>query len=199
MRRQREACGLREDQCELSDAALRGIAAGYTREAGLRQFEREIGRVMRGAATQVAEGSAPLVRVDEAELEAILGPATMEHEVALRTGLAGVATGLAWTPAGGDMLFLEATRVSGSGRLILTGQLDDVMKENAQAALTLVKAHAAQLHLPADAFEHIDVHLHMPAATRGALEYVWLDTVDDAIAAALGEPMRRRGENFQLV
>ena len=97
------------------------------------------------------------------------------------------------------MLFLEATRVSGSGRLILTGQLGDVMKENAQAALTLVKAHAAQLHLPADAFEHIDVHLHVPAATRGALEYVWLDTVDDAIAAALGEPVRRRGENFQLV
>ena len=278
VRRQRETCGLREDQFTLSDAALRRIASSYTREAGVRQLEREIGRVMRGAALRVADGTATQVAVDESDLDTLLGPPTMEHEVALRSGLAGVATGLAWTPVGGDILFIEATRVSGSGKLILTGQLGDVMKESAQAALTLVKARAAQLKLPAGAFEHVDVHVHVPAGAipkdgpsagvamfialtslfgdrtvrpdcamtgeislrglvlpvggikekvlaaqraglktvllparnrkdlhdipetaRHALQFEWLETVDDAVAAALGEPARQRSGEVQLV
>ncbi len=165
VQRQREANGLREEQCELTPAALRSIIADYTREAGVRQFEREIGRVMRHAAMRVAEDAQlqVQVRIDAADLDAILGPAKFEHEIALRTSLSGVATGLAWTPVGGDILFIEATRVSGSGRLILTGQLGDVMKESAQAALTLVKARASDLNIPAAMFDNIDVHLHVPA------------------------------------
>jgi ATP-dependent Lon protease len=101
--------------------------------------------------------------VDATELEAVLGPAPFEHETALRAGLPGVATGLAWTPAGGDILFIEVTRVAGADRLILTGQLGDVMKESAQAALTLVKSQSPALGIPALAFEHIDIHVHVPA------------------------------------
>jgi ATP-dependent Lon protease len=163
VRRQRETNGLHDDQCELTDDALRALIAGYTHEAGVRQLEREIGRVMRHAALQVAEGSTAQVRIDAPDLDAILGPATVEREVALRAGLPGVATGLAWTPAGGDILFIEATRVAGSGKLILTGQLGDVMKESAQAALTLVKSRASDLHIPMAMFDGVDVHLHVPA------------------------------------
>jgi ATP-dependent Lon protease len=161
--RQREANGLRAGQCEPTEAALAAVIASYTREAGVRQLEREIGRVMRHAAIKVAEGVDVAVRVDAADLDAILGPAKFEHEAAMRAGIPGVATGLAWTPAGGDILFVEATRVAGSGKLILTGQLGDVMKESAQAALTLVKAHAPELRIAAARFDGIDVHLHVPA------------------------------------
>jgi len=161
--RQLEACGLKPGQCTLTDAALQMLAASYTREAGVRQLEREIGRVMRHAATRVAAGEATEVAVDHGDLETVLGPPTVEHEVALRSGLPGVATGLAWTPAGGDILFIEATRVAGEGRLILTGQLGEVMKESAQAALTLVKSRSGALGLPTSMFEHADVHLHVPA------------------------------------
>ena len=103
------------------------------------------------------------MEVHAQDLDEILGPARFEREAALRTSLPGVATGLAWTPVGGDILFIEATRVAGSGRLILTGQLGDVMKESAQAALTLVKSSAAELGIPLAAFDAIDVHLHVPA------------------------------------
>lgn len=163
VQRQSEANGLREEQCKLTPEALASMIANYTREAGVRQFEREIGRVMRHAAMRIAEGEQQQVRIDAADLDAILGPEKFEHEVALRTSLPGVATGLAWTPVGGDILFIEATRVNGSGRLILTGQLGDVMKESAQAALTLVKARASDLNIPASLFDGIDVHLHVPA------------------------------------
>lgn len=163
VQRQSEANGLREEQCKLTSNALSNIIANYTREAGVRQLEREIGRVMRHAAMRIAEGEQQQVHIDAADLDAILGPEKFEHEVALRTSLPGVATGLAWTPVGGDILFIEATRVSGSGRLILTGQLGDVMKESAQAALTLVKARASDLSIPEAMFEGIDVHLHVPA------------------------------------
>lgn len=161
--RQRETNGLREGQCEITVEALESIIANYTREAGVRQFEREIGRVMRHAAMRIAENAQLEVRVDQADLDAILGPAKFEHEIGLRASLPGVATGLAWTPVGGDILFVEATRVSGRGQLILTGQLGGVMKESAQAALTLVKAGAENLHIPAAAFDGIDVHVHVPA------------------------------------
>lgn len=163
VQRQREANGLHEDQCELTVEALDSLIASYTREAGVRQLEREIGRVMRHTALHIAEEAQLQVRIDASALDTILGPAKYEHEVAARTSLSGVATGLAWTPVGGDILFIEATRVSGSGRLIMTGQLGDVMKESAQAALTLVKARANELNIPASMFEGIDIHLHVPA------------------------------------
>ena len=163
VRRQREANGLREDQCELSVEALKAIVADYTREAGVRQLEREIGRAMRHAAMKVAEGLSEKVRIDAPDLDAILGPAKFEREVALRSSVTGVATGLAWTPVGGEILFIEATRVAGSGKLLLTGQLGDVMKESAQAALTLVKSRADNLRIPAAMFEGIDLHVHIPA------------------------------------
>lgn len=161
--RQREANGLKEDQCVLTEAAIADIIANRTREAGVRQLEREIGRVMRHAAMRVAEGSAPSVRVDAAELDAVLGPARFEHEAALRSSLTGVATGLAWTPVGGDILFIEAARMQGTGKLRLTGQLGDVMKESAQAAFTLAKTHAAVLGIRPEVFDTSDVHLHIPA------------------------------------
>lgn len=163
VQRQSEANGLHEEQCTLTPAALENIVANYTREAGVRQFEREIGRVMRHAALRIAEGQQLQVRIDAMDLDAILGPKKFEHELALHTDLPGVATGLAWTPVGGDILFIEATRIHGSGRLILTGQLGDVMKESAQAALTLVKARASDLSIPPALFDGIDVHLHVPA------------------------------------
>ncbi|MBK7061283.1 MAG: endopeptidase La [Rubrivivax sp.] len=162
--RQLELNGLNESQCLIDDEALRSLTAGYTREAGVRQLEREIGRVMRSVAMQVAVGKADdAITIDAGALESILGPPSFEHEVALRSGAPGVATGLAWTPVGGDILFIEAMRIAGTGRLILTGHLGDVMKESAQAALTLVKSRARALGLAADLFEAVDVHLHVPA------------------------------------
>jgi ATP-dependent Lon protease len=276
--RQREANGLSEDQCEITVEALEGIIANYTREAGVRQLEREIGRVMRHAAMRVASDAEATVRVDAPDLDAILGPAKFEHETGLLTSLPGVATGLAWTPVGGDILFIEATRVSGRGQLILTGQLGGVMKESAQAALTLLKGRADSLHIPESVFEGIDVHVHVPAGaipkdgpsagvamfialaslftnrpvhrdaamtgeislrgmvlpvggikekvlaaqraglrrvllparnekdlrevpetTRSTLEFVFLETVDDAIQASLGQRVRRQESEFKLV
>lgn len=161
--RQRAANGLRPEQCEITDAAIHSIIHGYTREAGVRNLEREIGSVFRHAAMGIAEGSVEHVRIDTADLPAILGPEKFESELAMRTDLPGVATGLAWTPVGGDILFIEANRAPGSGKLILTGQLGDVMKESAQAALTLVKARSAELGIAADWFEKGDIHVHVPA------------------------------------
>ncbi|MER0215996.1 MAG: endopeptidase La [Nitrosomonas sp.] len=163
VQRQSEANGLREEQCTLTPEALQSIVANYTREAGVRQFEREIGRVMRNVALRIAEGKQQQVRIDVSDLDAILGAEKFEHELALHTDLPGVATGLAWTPVGGDILFIEATRINGNGRLILTGQLGDVMKESAQAALTLVKARASDLNIPLALFDGVDVHMHVPA------------------------------------
>jgi len=155
--RQLEANGLTPVQADLSDAALAGIVGDYTREAGVRSLERELGAVLRHAAVEIAEGKAEHVHIDAADLPAILGPQRFENEVALRTAVPGVATGLAWTPVGGDILFIEASKTPGSGRLILTGQLGDVMKESAQAALTLAKTWSR------DAMDKIDVHIHVPA------------------------------------
>ncbi len=140
VKRQFEANGLKPEQAEISDAALREIIDHYTRESGVRNLEREIGRALRNAAVEIAEGRRETVKIDVKDLAAVLGPPRFENEVAMRTSVPGVATGLAWTPVGGDILFVEATRIPGSGRLILTGQLGDVMKESAQAALSLVKS-----------------------------------------------------------
>jgi len=161
--RQFEQNGLKAGQLELSEAALVAIIRDYTREAGVRSLERTIGAVCRRAAVRIAEGGVTAVKVDESDLAGILGPTKYENEVALRAGLPGVATGLAWTPVGGDILFIEASRMTGDGKLILTGQLGDVMKESAQAALTLVKTRANSLGIDVASFERSDVHIHIPA------------------------------------
>src|SRR5499425_1182433 len=157
--RQLEATGLKPEQCEISDEALTAIIDDYTREAGVRNLEREIGKVFRNVAVRIAEGSVQQVNIGPAELAPILGPRLFEAEVAMRSGVPGVATGLAWTPVGGDILFVEAARMPGSGRLILTGQLGDVMKESAQAALSLAKAHSAELGIGQESLEKSDIHI----------------------------------------
>jgi len=163
VRRQLAANGLKQDQVQLGDAVLSAIVHDYTREAGVRNLEREIGGVMRHVAVRIAEGTPAPIRVEGQDLESILGPARFESEVASRTAVPGVATGLAWTPVGGDILFIEASRTPGNGKLILTGQLGDVMKESVQAALTLVKSRAADLGIDASVLEKSDVHVHVPA------------------------------------
>jgi ATP-dependent Lon protease len=163
VRRQLEANGLKLEQAEIEPDALRLIIKGYTREAGVRSLEREIGRALRYAAVQIAEGTASKVAIEPKDLTAVLGQPRFEGEIALRTSIPGVATGLAWTPVGGDILFIEATRVAGRGSLILTGQLGDVMRESAQAAMTLVKSHVSQLGIDPSLFERSDIHVHVPA------------------------------------
>ncbi|WP_294531852.1 endopeptidase La [uncultured Rhodoblastus sp.] len=163
VRRQREANGVRESQVQFDDLALREIIRAYTREAGVRNLEREIGRVLRYAAVLVAEGGVETIHVTAEKLTTILGQPRFESEVAMRTSVPGVATGLAWTPVGGDILFIEATLTPGAGRLILTGQLGDVMRESAQAALSIVKNRAASLGIDAARFEKNDIHIHVPA------------------------------------
>ncbi len=161
--RQLTANGLKPEQAEISDEALHAIIRDYTREAGVRQLEREIGAALRNAAMHIAEGTAGHVAIVPEDLAEILGPPRFEGEVAMRTSVPGVATGLAWTPVGGDILFIEATRFPGGGRLILTGQLGEVMRESAQAALSLVKARASSLGLDPAMFEKSDIHIHVPA------------------------------------
>ncbi len=129
----------------------------------MRNLEREIGSICQKAAMQIAEGKIGHMKVDAKDLHALIGPRRFEGEVAMRTSVPGVATGLAWTPVGGEILFVECTRIPGNGRLILTGQLGDVMKESAQAALSLVKARSASLGIDAEIFEKSDIHLHVPA------------------------------------
>jgi ATP-dependent Lon protease len=161
--RQLAATGISGAQCELTDEVLDAIIGDYTREAGVRNLEREIGSVCRYVAVRIAEGTIERMTVTVADLHEILGPKRFEAEVAMRTGIPGVATGLAWTPVGGDILFIEAARAPGSGRLILTGQLGDVMKESAQAALSLVKARSAALGVSVESLEKADIHIHVPA------------------------------------
>ena len=163
VRRQLEANGLTAEQAGIDDPALRQIIDGYTREAGVRWLEREIGRALRHVAVEVAEGKASKVQIGTADIEPLLGPVRFENEVAMRTSVPGVATGLAWTPVGGDILFIEATRAPGGGRLILTGQLGDVMRESAQAALSLIKSKTASIGIDPALFEKHDIHVHVPA------------------------------------
>ena len=139
------------------------IIHDYTREAGVRNLERQIGTAFRSAAMRIAEGATARVNIEAADLQSVLGAKQFESEIAMRTSTPGVATGLAWTPVGGDILFVEATRVPGSGKLILTGQLGEVMKESAQAALSLVKSRAAEINVADNAFDNKDIHIHVPA------------------------------------
>jgi ATP-dependent Lon protease len=161
--RQREANGLNMEQVEIDPDALRLIIRSYTREAGVRNLEREIGKVFRNVAVQIAEGSASRVVLTARDIVPLLGQPRFENEIAMRTSVPGVATGLAWTPVGGDILFIEASRTPGKGVLILTGQLGEVMRESVQAALTLVKSRASQLGIDGAIFEKSDIHVHVPA------------------------------------
>jgi ATP-dependent Lon protease len=161
--KQIEAHGLTPDGVSISDRALRLVIREYTREAGVRGLERRIADLCRKAARKVAEGHEGKIRVDERRVRTWLGPRRYSGEVRRRTAAPGVATGLAYTPAGGDVLFIEAQAYPGKGRLTITGQLGDVMRESAQAALSWVRAHAGELGLPDDWFASHDVHLHVPA------------------------------------
>ena len=163
VRRQLTANGLTADQAEFTDEALHSIIRDYTREAGVRQLEREIGTALRNVAMQIAEGTATKVVITPEDLHDVLGPRRFENEVAMRTSVPGVATGLAWTPVGGDILFIEATRIPGRDALILTGQLGEVMRESAQAAMSLVKGRAQSIGFDPKLFESSDIHIHVPA------------------------------------
>jgi ATP-dependent Lon protease len=163
VKRQLASAGLTEAQCRITDDVLLSIIRDYTREAGVRNLERQTGSICRHAAMRIAEGNAAAVTITLAELHAILGPKRFEPEIAMRTSVPGVATGLAWTPTGGDILFVEATSIPGRGKLILTGQLGDVMKESAQAALTLVKSRAVEFGIDSVELQKSDVHIHVPA------------------------------------
>ena len=161
--KQLAAHGLKRSQLTISDTMLRTIIREYTREAGVRNLERRLADVCRKAATQVAKGKTQKTRVDDKRLREWLGPRRFSGEVRRRTSEPGVATGLAYTAAGGDVLFIEATAYPGKGELTLTGQLGDVMKESAQAALSWVRSHTAELGVADDWFEEHDIHIHVPA------------------------------------
>ena len=163
MTRQREANGLDPTEVSIDDEALLAVIRGYTREAGVRGLEREIGRVLRRVALDVAERGSGGRKIGVDDLHGILGAPRFEDEVATRTSVPGVATGLAWTPVGGDILFIEATRFPGKGGLILTGQLGEVMRESAQAALSLVKTDVAALGIDPATLASSDIHVHVPA------------------------------------
>jgi ATP-dependent Lon protease len=187
--RQLTQAALSADEVELTDAALRKLAADYTREAGVRQLERLIAKALRKAATKLAVGDVSAIVVDEPDLRSYLGRPRFTPESAERTSVPGVSTGLAVTGAGGDVLFIEANLTAGTG-LTLTGQLGDVMKESAQIALSYVRAHAAQLGLPDGALEG-NVHLHVPAgAVPKDGPSAGVTMVTALVSLALGRPVR---------
>jgi ATP-dependent Lon protease len=156
--------GLTPEQFAITDAALGAVIRGYTREAGVRNLEREIGALCRKAARRRAEGREdPLIVIPDVVVELLGAPTFMDEEMAERTKEPGVAIGLAWTPAGGDVLFIEASRMAGAGTLTLTGQLGDVMKESARAALAWFRAHAANYGADPDFFKKAEIHLHIPS------------------------------------
>jgi ATP-dependent Lon protease len=164
--RQREAHGIKATQIKFTPGAVKQIIMGYTREAGLRNLEREIANVCRGMASKIAQGEVKKlksVNVKAADLHGYLGPVRLTSETKARITTPGVATGLAWTPTGGELLFIEATAMKGSKGLTLTGQLGDVMKESATAALSFARANASSLGIDEDFFENKDIHIHVPA------------------------------------
>jgi ATP-dependent Lon protease len=161
--RQIEAHGLKPEDLYFTDGAIQTIIMNYTREAGLRNLEREIATVCRGVAKEFAQGKTEPVKITKEMLHSFLGSIKFFSEIAERTSVPGVATGLAWTPTGGDILFVEATKMKGKKSLILTGSLGEVMKESAQAALSYIRSKAEELGIPEDFFEENDLHLHVPA------------------------------------
>jgi ATP-dependent Lon protease len=158
-----EEHGLNNDRLAISDDAVKELISSYTREAGVRNLKRELASVCRGVAVTFAEGRTDKRVIEVQDLEPLLGPSKFINEVAERTEISGVATGLAWTAVGGDILFIEATKMVGKGGLTLTGQLGDVMKESAQAALSYVRAQAGSLGISDDLFRKYDLHIHVPA------------------------------------
>jgi len=161
--RQIDAHGLTRRNLSFNKMALSRIISAYTREAGVRNLERKIAAVCRGVAKQVAKGRTDKVKIRIKGLQEYLGPPKFMAEVAERTKVPGVATGLAWTPSGGEILFIEAGKMSGSGKILLTGKLGDVMKESAQTALSFVRSKASDLGIPDDAFKNKDIHVHVPS------------------------------------
>jgi len=155
--------GLQEGQIFFTDEGIRHIIRHYTREAGLRNLEREIGSLCRKVARAITEGRTEPTTIDAQKVREMLGPERFFSEVADRTQEPGVAIGLAWTPNGGEIIFVESTKMVGKKQLLLTGQLGEVMKESAQAALSYIRAHAAQLGIAPDFFENLDIHIHVPA------------------------------------
>src|SRR5207244_23959 len=186
--RQLKETGLQADRASIADAALERLIAEYTREAGVRQLEREIQGALRKAALEVVERKAETVRVTVKNLEKYAGQPKVQSEVAGRAPEVGVSTALAWTPVGGDIMFIEAIQMPGRGQITLTGQLGDVMKESAQAAWSLLRARAGSLGIPLDSFTQTDVHLHVPA---GAVPKDG-PSAGIAIAAALASLVGRR-------
>ncbi|MCP4686709.1 MAG: endopeptidase La, partial [Desulfobacterales bacterium] len=161
--RQREEHGLKASQISISSGAVKKIITGYTREAGLRNLERELAAVCRGVAADVAEEKVSSVKVRIKDVPTFLGPVKIPSEMSERTSTPGVAMGLAWTQSGGELLFIEATSMSGSKGLTLTGQLGDVMKESATAALSFIRSSAKKLKIEEDYFKKHDIHIHVPA------------------------------------
>ena len=164
--RQIKENGLRSEEVSFTDAAIARIIADYTREAGVRNLEREIGRTCRKVVTRIAEGKATTAAIDSDDVSDLLGKKRFFGEVAERTRIPGVATGLVWTPVGGDIVFVEATYYPGSKGFTLTGQLGDVMRESAQAAMSYVRANAELLGVPDDIFQRNDIHLHVPSGAQ---------------------------------
>ncbi|MCU0600280.1 MAG: endopeptidase La [Desulfobacterales bacterium] len=161
--RQRDANGLKAGHISFTKQAIKQIISGYTLEAGLRNLEREIANVCRGVASKIARGEVTSVKIDAQNLSEYLGPLRITDEMKKRVATPGVVMGLAWTEAGGDILFIEATSMKGTGRLTLTGQLGDVMKESATAALSYIRANSAALGIDDDYFQKHDIHIHVPA------------------------------------
>jgi ATP-dependent Lon protease len=161
--RQLDANGLNEKQVRFQDTALEWIIQGYTREAGVRNLERSIGSVGRAIAAEIVAGKTDKVTVDRERVTQVLGPRKFEPELAQRTSVPGVATGMAYTPFGGEILFIEASRMAGKGNITLTGQIGDVMKESATAAFSLVRSRAESLGIDPQLLAESDIHLHVPA------------------------------------
>jgi ATP-dependent Lon protease len=161
--RQLKEHGLSKNRCTIKDESILAIIQGYTREAGVRNLERNIAALCRNVATEVAKGNKRRATIAKKDLAKILGPTQFESELALRTGIPGVATALAYTPVGGELLFIESASMPGKGNLQLTGQIGEVMKESAQAAFSIVKANAKKLNIDPEKFSKFDYHIHVPA------------------------------------
>ena len=178
----------------ISDAGLSEITTSYTREAGVRQLEREIGKLGRKVARKIADGAAERIRVDAGSVDDLIGRPKVHPEHKAREDQVGVATGMYYTPVGGDIMFVEASVMRGKGELVLTGQLGDVMKESARAALTYAKSHADQLGIPEEAFLDTDIHVHVPA---GAIPKDG-PSADVTMATALVSALSRRPARHDL-
>src|SRR2546423_11263982 len=163
VRRQMEENGLKPEQCDWQDEALQQIINDYTHEAGVRELERQIGAICRGIASRVARGKTEHVTITLQLVTEMLGPAKYVRETKLKTSKPGVVTGLAYTPAGGEVLHIEATRYPGKGHVTLTGHIGEVMKESAQAAFSLVRSRDGEMSLKPEEFRDVDVHVHVPA------------------------------------